>query len=69
MKIVIDRIEGELAVCELPNGTMANLPLSLFENAEEGDVYEIKKDTCEREARTSRARALFERLKITEEEE
>lgn len=62
MKIVIDRIEGEIAVCELPDMKIVNIPLCLFENVKEGDVYSIEKDETEREARVNKAQSLFDKL-------
>lgn len=39
MKLVIDRIENEIAVCEQPDRTMISLPLALFPaTAKEGDI-------------------------------
>lgn len=63
MKIVIDRIEERKAVCELENGEILNLPLCIFENAKEGDVFNIVRDDVEKEERLSKARSLFEKLK------
>jgi hypothetical protein len=41
MKVIIDRIEENIAVVELPDGSMTNLPITLFDNAKEGDVVNI----------------------------
>ena len=41
MKIIIDRTEDSMAVVELPDKSVINVPLKLFENAYEGAVYEI----------------------------
>lgn len=62
MKIVIDRIEGEFAVCELPDMQIVNIPLSLLEDAKEGDVYSIEKDESEKEERVKKAQSLFDKL-------
>ena len=56
MKFIIDRFEGEFAVCEADNQTF-NLPKAIFENAKEGDVYLIEKD----EGETSASRKRIER--------
>ena len=41
--IVIDRIEGEFAVCELSNGEMKDIALNHFkEKPREGDIYNIE---------------------------
>ena len=63
MKIVIDRIEGDFAVCELPDETMVNVPLVLFDAPSEGNVYEIIKNDTEKQERTAKARSLFDKLK------
>ena len=51
MKITIDRIENDVAVIEFPDGKTLNIPLLLFPDAEEGDVYNIEKDSARRDAR------------------
>ena len=43
MKIIIDRIEENFLKAELPDGSFLNLPLALFENPSEGDVFIIEK--------------------------
>ena len=43
MKIVVDRIEKDFLVAELPDGSFLNLPSQLFENASEGDIFLIEK--------------------------
>ena len=50
MKITIDRIENDVAVIELPSGKIIDIPLLLFPDAEEGDVYNIEKDSAQRDA-------------------
>lgn len=43
-KAVIDRIEGDFAACEMPDGTMSDVPLSdLPAEAKEGSVI-LKSD-------------------------
>lgn len=44
MKIIINRIENDIAVCELENGKTADVPACIFENAHEGGVYDITAD-------------------------
>jgi len=45
MKIIIDRFEDNIAVVELPNGTMINCPKELFpDNAKEGSILTIAVD-------------------------
>lgn len=52
MKFIIDRFEGDFAVVELENKTLANMPKILLPSSvQEGDVIEIivnKKHTEER---------------------
>lgn len=43
MKIVIDRIEGDFAVAELPDKSFVNIPVILFPDAKDGDIYMIEK--------------------------
>lgn len=45
MKIIIDRFEGDIAVVELPSGTMINCPKELLpDNAKEGSILTITVD-------------------------
>ena len=62
MKIVIDRIESNYAVAELPDGTFVNLPLGIFENPSEGDVFVIEKNQEETEKRESEINDLMKDL-------
>lgn len=62
MKIVVDRIEGDFAVCELPNSKIVNIPLSILENVKEGEVYKIEKDDEEKKERKAKAQSLFVKL-------
>lgn len=63
MKIIIDRIEGDTAVCEIDGGRFVNLPLSLFENARERDVYTLSRDDAAREESLNKAQSLFDKLR------
>ena len=63
MRIIIDRIEENIAVCELESGETVNIPLCIFENAKEGDVFNIVRDDSEKEERMNKARSLFDKLK------
>ena len=64
MKIIVDKIEQEIATVELENGEIINIPSKLIEEAEEGDVVEItvcKKETEERQEKIQElANKLFE---------
>lgn len=44
MKVIIDRFEGEYAICELNVGQFVNIPKVLFPTAKEGDVIKIEID-------------------------
>lgn len=63
MRIIIDRIEESIAVCELPSGKMIDISLDAFEGAREGDVFDITFNPDETEKRKnfakSRLNALF----------
>ena len=61
-QIIVDRIEGDSAVVELPDMTMVDVPLSLLPGAKEGDVYRIFKDEAESNKRKNRIQELFDRL-------
>lgn len=43
MKYIVDRIEGEIAVCELPSGLFVDIPVeALPAEVKEGDTIEVK---------------------------
>ena len=74
MKITIDRIEGETAVCEIEKGRFMNIDKSRLPDAKEGRVYDItlsetgdvteaKPDEATSNARKEKARSLFDKLK------
>ena len=62
MKLIIDRIEENIAVMELPSGEYVNIPKVLIEDAREGDsiVITVEKKTKEQESDTH---SIFERLR------
>ena len=62
MKITIDRIENNIAVVELPDGQIIDLPIALFPDAAESDVYTIEKDKNETETRRKRIEDKMNRL-------
>ena len=66
MKITIDRIEGEIVVCELPDMQFINLPTCLFDDPKEGDVYTIEKDDSAKQEQMNKAKSLFDKLKNRE---
>lgn len=65
MRIIIDRFEGNFALCETEKGKILNVPTELFENAHEGDVFDIsfnEKETLKRKENiNSRLKNLFDR--------
>ena len=69
MRVVVDRIEENFAVCELDDGRMINVPCELFEDVHEGDVFDvvITKNEEVKEERVQKAKSLFDRLKNREE--
>ena len=63
MKIVIDRIEAEYAVVELPDGSCCNMPKCLVpDGAGEGCVIDISYDNVETDERRSRIRHKMDNL-------
>jgi len=63
MQVIIDRIEGDQAVIEFTDMTTVAVPLSLFPDAKEGDVYRISKDEREANKRKNNIQDKFDRLK------
>lgn len=63
MKLTIDRIEGEWAVCEYEKGKTVDLPAALLpEDAREGDVLRLTVDRETTDERKARAEELRNRL-------
>jgi hypothetical protein len=63
MEIIIDRFEGDYAVVEMSDMTMANMPISLIpEGAKEGDVLTISIDKTKTEKRKRRMEKLMNDL-------
>ncbi len=62
MKLIIDRIEENIAVAQLSSGECVNIPKVLIEDAREGDaiVITIEKKTKEQASDTH---SIFERLR------
>lgn len=56
MRVIIDRIENETAVCELENGKIISIPSEFFENPAEGSVYNVIKDEQAEQSRKDNAR-------------
>ncbi len=55
MRVVIDRIEENTAVCSLENGSVINAPAKLFDDLKEGRVYDITPNTAEENTRKENA--------------
>lgn len=63
MKLTIDRIEGEWAVCEYEKGKTIDLPTALLPaDAREGDVLCLAIDHTATDERKARAEELRNRL-------
>ena len=63
MKLTIDRIEGDWAVCEYEKGKTLNLPAALLPaNAKEGDALLLTVDRELTDERKARAEELRKRL-------
>lgn len=63
MKWIIDRIEGNIAVCELPNCDTINISLSALPNGvKEGDVICLFVDEKEAENRKKKIDGLMNSL-------
>ncbi len=62
MKVIIDRIENEIAVVELENKEMLSIPVALIQDAKEGDslVITVEKKTAEQIKDTH---SIFEKLR------
>jgi len=60
MQLIIDRFEGQMAVCEKPDRTMINIALGkLPKEAKEGDVLIIEGDTIAIDAVTTARRRII----------
>lgn len=62
MQVTIDRIEGNIAVVELEDGTTADLPLVLVPNAKEGMTVTITADDNEDRKRRQNIKNLMDSL-------
>ncbi len=63
MQLIIDRFEGELAVCEYEKGKTLDLPTALLPaNAKEGDVLRLTVDREATEQLKNHAESLRKRL-------
>ncbi|MCG1011648.1 DUF3006 domain-containing protein [Tepidanaerobacter sp. GT38] len=63
MNLIIDRFEGEYAVVELPDKTLANIPKkALPEEAAEGDIITITVNKRETEKQKEKIRKMADDL-------
>ena len=63
MRVIVDRFEGELAVVELPDRTMLNMPRSLLPGeTKEGDVIDINVNEAATQKRRETISKLIEEL-------
>lgn len=62
MEVIVDRIEENFLVLELPNGEFINVPKKLIPNALEGDVIEIKINKEKRMQKTEKIQTLAAKL-------
>jgi len=63
MKFIIDRFEGDFALCEIENGKTVSIPkLILPAQAAEGDVISVTIDTDETKRRKEKIEGLMNSL-------
>ena len=62
MTVIIDRLEGNTAVAELPGGTFAGIPLCLVPGVREGDAVTIRIDHEKTQEREKRIETLMEQV-------
>lgn len=66
MRIIINRIENDIAVCEI-SGKAVNAPAELFDNLHEGAVYDIIENSAaeemKKEQSAQKLQSLFNKRK------
>lgn len=62
MVITIDRIEKDTLVLELADGELIEVPRSLIPDAQEGFIYDIKKNELETQTRAQRIKEKINNL-------
>lgn len=62
MKIIVDRIEDNIATVELENGKTVNIPAVILGNAQDGDVIKLTIEKANRESVTD-THSFFEKLR------
>lgn len=63
MQVIIDRVEGDKILVELPDMTIVTVPLSLFPEAKEGDIYKIIIDKDNPTKQKNKIQDKFNKLK------
>ena len=62
MKLIIDRFEGEFAVCEIEPQKFVNIPKCIIPNAKENDVINIEIDIDETKKRKEKINKLINKV-------
>ena len=62
ISIIIDRVEKDFIVVELPTGQLINVPIALIPDATEGSTYSIEKDDGDMQTRSERIQKKAEEL-------
>ena len=69
MKIIIERIEDGIAVCELESGELVEAPLVLFGDVCEGDIVCLTVDERQTESKKEQAQSRLAALFARSEED
>ncbi len=57
MRLIIDRFEGDFAVCEVEKGQYTNIPISeLPQDVHEGDIIVMENNKCSIDNSSTKAR-------------
>ena len=62
IRIVVDRIEGDIAVVEMSDRILLDIPKALLMDAKEGDIYYIEKNEDETETKHKEQSVRLKRL-------
>lgn len=63
MRVIVDRIEGDMLAVELEDMTTVDIPRAVAPDAVEGDVLDITVNNSETEARRLRIKEKMNRLR------
>lgn len=70
MRLIIDRFEGKIAIVELENGEIINIPREILpSNTQEGDIVSLKIEKEETRRRQERIRNKFRKLIVENKED